>query len=175
MIKVPYIQVLLEKNERCTHPLWILPWELPVMAAAQGSNSIGEMARKVVERKRAPDPAAEFERMANRYRAPEGSEKPYVADVYGHGARGLATLKREIDDALDAANSVEFVRRPAPVSDAEKAVGGSAEGFASPFGISPDAVEEADLAADNAAQAAAEQDDLAAFAGGADSPTDVSQ
>lgn len=96
-----YIQATIRLSEMHTQNISVPAWEFPVVQAVHG-NGVKETGTVTVDR---PVPAAsdEFQRLANKYRAPAGSpDTPYVAQVYGAFGPGLANLQKEIDRAAEA-------------------------------------------------------------------------
>lgn len=98
-MKIRYRKVLLEKNERFSTPLTIPVWEVPVLMEAHASSLITDLGEVLVERKEAPEAAAEFQRLVNRYKHGENSEVPYVARVFGVSALAVKVLDRLIREA----------------------------------------------------------------------------
>lgn len=129
-MKVLYVQVLLEKNEHFSTPVFVYPWELPVFAAAHRNSGITELGKRVFEKKVAPRADIEYERLGNRYKSPEGTDMTYVSAVYGHGTQGVKKLQEAMKEA--AAEQRVFIEQerlnPTPPV-AVKAIE-----FASPFG-----------------------------------------
>lgn len=106
-MKVKYIRVLLEKNERFSTPLSIAPWEVPVLIEAQGGG-VTEVEAVTVERKARPDAQSEYQRLVNRYRHSSDSDMPYVARVYGVGAQGVAAIEKIIADSVFESGSTAY-------------------------------------------------------------------
>ena len=76
-------------------------WEVPVLQVIHG-NDIKVVGQKVVERA-VPQPAVEFQRLADRY-GPKNEDLPAVAAVYGNYGPGTQALRNEIRDSLTSAN-----------------------------------------------------------------------
>jgi len=133
-MKVLYYQVLLEKNEHFSTPVWIYPWELPVFAAAHRKNGVTELRKGAFNKRFAPNAQTEYDRIEKRYKGPEGSDMSYVSAVYGHGSLGIKKLHEAMveaakeTDAFLAAEAAAGPQELAPVQAAE---------FASPFGDAP--------------------------------------
>jgi hypothetical protein len=130
-MKVLYIQVLLEKNEHFSTPVWVFPWELPVFAAAHRKNGVTELKKGVFNKRFAPRADIEYDRIANRYKGPEGSDMTYVSAVYGHGALGIRKLQEAMVEAAKETEAfiIAEAANPAP---AEKV---NAPEFESPFDV----------------------------------------
>lgn len=133
-MKVLYIQVLLEKNEHCSTPVWIYPWEVPVFAAVHRKSGVTEIGKRVFEKRVAPRADAEFDRLAQRYKGPEGSDVTYVASIYGHGSLGLRKLQEAMAEAAKETAAVAAAERDNPTPAAP--VNGTE--FESPFGDEPE-------------------------------------
>lgn len=153
-VKVPYVQVLLERNENYSMPVWIYPWELPVFAAVHRRSGVSELRRAVFDKKFAPRADAEFERLETKYKAPEGSDISYVATIYGHGSIGVRKLQEEMQRAAEEALTLEAPAAP-PVAEPDN------DEFASPFG-EPPALTDKELGIET-------QADLREFASGGES------
>lgn len=136
-MKVLYVQALIEKNEHFSHPVWVYPWELPVLAAAHRDHGITELRRAVFNKKVAPEVETEFDRLANKYKGPEGTDIPYVVSVYGHGQMGLRKLQEEM---IAAARETDIVAALPPVEPVKNE---KATEFESPFGVPPELSEDA--------------------------------
>lgn len=96
-MKFAIVNVVL--SELHTQQLIVAPWEVPVLQAVHGSNDVTVVGEKDVKRE-PPDPADEFERLRNRYRAPSGENAiPYVVQVYGSHGAGVNALAEAIDKA----------------------------------------------------------------------------
>lgn len=118
-MKIRFEKVLLEKNERFSTPLTIVPWEVPVLIEAQGGG-VTQLGQSIVERKVRPDAQSEFQRLVNRYKHSESSDVPYVARVFGVGAAGIRALDRMIDDSIVKVGSADdFVSVETPATDAQ--------------------------------------------------------
>lgn len=159
-MKVLYVQVLLQKNEHFSTPVWMFPWELPVFAAAHRNNGITELGRRTFNKKFAPNAQAEYDRLAARYKGAEGSDMTYVSAVYGHGSMGVKKLHEAMTETAKetAVFAATEAANPAPV------VPVNAIEFASPFGDIPELPAGAD--------GIETQADLREFVGGGD--TEVS-
>jgi hypothetical protein len=129
-MKVLYVQVLLEKNEHFSTPVYIYPWELPVFAAAHRNSGITELGERVFEKKIAPRADVEYERLGNRYKSPEGTDMTYVSAVYGHGTAGVRKLQEAMVEAVKRTQIVAAAELAAPTPK----VPVQAIEFASPFG-----------------------------------------
>lgn len=133
-MKVLYYQVLLEKNEHCSTPVWVYPWELPVFSAAHRHSGITELGKRTFNKRFAPNAQTEYDRLAQRYKGPEGQDMPYVTTVYGPGSLGVKKLHEAM---VEAAKETEVVAAQEALEAAEggpvKAKVNAAE-FASPFG-----------------------------------------
>lgn len=153
-MKVLYYQVLLEKNEHFSTPVWVYPWEMPIFAAVHRKSGVTELGKRAFNKKIAPRADAEYSRLEDRYKGPEGSDVTYVAAVYGHGTAGLRKLQEAMEEAAKETDAFLIAEAanptpPAPVNAAE---------FESPFGDPPD-LSDKDLGIET-------QADLRAFAGG---------
>ncbi len=113
-MKVLYVQVLLEKDEHMSTPVWIYPWELPVFAAAHRNNGVQELGKRVFNKKVGPRADTEYDRLANRYKGPEGSDMTYVSAVYGHGSMGLKKLQEAMAEAVKETAVVAAAEALAP-------------------------------------------------------------
>lgn len=109
MLTVKYIRVLLEKNERFTTPLSIVPWEVPVLIEAHGGG-VTELETVVAVRKLRPDAQSEFQRLANRYKCSNDSDVPYVARVFGVGSRGISAIEKLIAESIVSSDQVQDFR-----------------------------------------------------------------
>jgi hypothetical protein len=131
-MKVLYIQVLLEKNEHFSTPVWVFPWELPVFAAAHRKNGMTELKKGVFNKRFAPNAPTEYDRLAARYKGPEGSDMTYVSTVYGHGSLGLKKLQEAMVEAAKETKAL-IIAEAANPTPAEKV---NAPEFESPFDVS---------------------------------------
>jgi hypothetical protein len=99
-----YTRVQLNRSETTVITLDVPPWEVAVMAAANGEDRVQIIGETPVN-KMLPDPGAEYDRLATRYKHGGDTETPYVAAVYGLGQRGVDQLAKEIYKAQDAAQA----------------------------------------------------------------------
>lgn len=153
-MKVLYIQVLLEKNEHFSTPVWVYPWELPIFAAAHRKSGVTEIGKNVFNKRFAPRADVEYDRLANRYKGPEGSDMTYVSNVYGHGSAGIKKLQEAMEDA--AKETAAFIASEA--ANPKVAAPPAGTEFASPFGDDPELPE--------GAEGVETQADLREFVGG---------
>lgn len=128
-MKVLYYQVLLEKNEHFSTPVWVYPWELPVFAAVHRKSGVTELGKGVFNKRFAPRADVEYDRIASRYKGAEGSDMTYISAVYGHGTMGVQKLQEAMEAA--AKETAAFIaaeaanpKTPAPAEGVE---------FQSPF------------------------------------------
>lgn len=105
-MKIRFAKVLLEKNERFSTPMTIVPWEVPVLIEAQGGG-VTELGQAIVERKARPNAQSEFQRLVNRYKHSESSDVPYVARVYGVGLAGVRAIDKAIAESIVTVGSAE--------------------------------------------------------------------
>lgn len=129
-MKVLYYQVLLEKNEHFSTPVWIYPWELPVFAAAHRNNGITELSKRTFNKRFAPNAATEYDRLATRYKGAEGSDMSYAALVYGHGSVGVKKLHEAM---IEAAKETDVVLAAELAEGDEPKAKVNAAEFESPF------------------------------------------
>ena len=130
-MKVLYVQVLLEKNEHFSTPTWVYPWELPVFAAVHRNSGVRVLDRRTFNKRVAPNAHAEYDRLAQRYKGPEGSDLTYVSSVYGHGDLGVKKLHEAMEEAAEETARVaaeEAIAPPVPVPATNE------NEFESPFG-----------------------------------------
>lgn len=128
-MKVLYYQMLLEKNEHFSTPVWLYPWEVPVFAAAHRKNGVSELSKRAFNKKVAPDAPTEYDRLQNRYRGPEGADMSYVAMVYGPGALGIKKLHEAMTEAAKETEAFILAEADSPGSGAAVV----AAEFESPF------------------------------------------
>ena len=129
-MKVLYVQVLLEKNEHFSTPTWVYPWELPVFSAVHRNSGVRVLGRRTFNKRFAPNAHAEYDRLAQRYKGPEGSDLTYVSSVYGHGDLGVKKLHEAMEEAAEETARVaaeEAIAPPPAPAPAENE-------FESPFG-----------------------------------------
>jgi hypothetical protein len=106
-----YSRVTLDRSETTKLTLDMAPWEVAVMAAANGNSHVAVIGETPVNRQ-LPDPAAEYDRLAAKYKFEGDGGRTYVSLVYGEGDRGIAELAKEIDKA-------RAVARAAPIKTPE--------------------------------------------------------
>lgn len=117
-MKIRFEKVLLEKNERFSTPLTVVPWEVPVLIEAHGGG-ITQLGQAIVERKVRPDAQSEFQRLVNRYKHSESSDVPYVARVFGVGMIGVRAIEKMIQDSIVVVGSADdFASVETPTTDA---------------------------------------------------------
>lgn len=129
-MKVLYVQVLLEKSEHMSQPVWLYPWELPVFAAAHRNNGVTELRRATFNKRFAPNAQTEYDRIANRYKGPEGTDMSYASAVYGHGSEGVKALHARMVEAAKETSAFIAAEAAAGPQELEKV---KAPEFASPF------------------------------------------
>ena len=129
-MKIRYAKVLLEKNERFSTPMTIVPWEVPVLVEAHGGG-VTDLGEVVVNRKLRPNAQSEFQRLVNRYKHSETDAIPYVARVFGVGAIGVRAIEKAIADAIVTDGQADGAPTQAPedevteVSDLDFVSGGA--------------------------------------------------
>ena len=99
-----YTRVQLNRSETTTFALDVPPWEVPVLAAANGEDRVVIIGETPV-RKMLPEPSAEYDRLATKYKDDKNSGQDYVAAVYGVGQRGVDALAKEIKKAHEGASA----------------------------------------------------------------------
>jgi hypothetical protein len=132
MVKLRYVQILLEKNERFSTPLSVAPWEVPVLIEAHSGSAITDLGTMIVKRKQLPVAADEFARLQSRYKHSGDSAVPYVARVFGVGAQGVRAIDQMIQAALvggesDAGDAAVEVDQSADADLARFVAGDGAE------------------------------------------------
>jgi hypothetical protein len=70
------------------------PWEIPVLQAVHGDDAVKVVGNVDIDSE-LPDPALEYERLAERYPNPTGPT--YVAQVYGSQGPGIARLAEAME------------------------------------------------------------------------------
>jgi hypothetical protein len=100
-----YAVVQIARSEAFKSARDFRPWEVPILEQIHGA-SVAVVGEKDVPKIDWPSAAEEYDRLAQRYGKPEGSEQPYVAIVYGVGLSGL---QRAIDEAQAEAESRDAI------------------------------------------------------------------
>ncbi len=99
-----YVRVQIRKSETTSVTKEVPPWEVAVLAAVNGGDCVVELGETPVDRA-LPDPSAEYDRLALKYKVDTATGVAYVAAVYGAGRRGVVQLAQEIERARAAAES----------------------------------------------------------------------
>lgn len=99
-----YTRVRLHRSETTEMTLDVAPWEVPVLAAVNGADRVTPIGETPVNKK-LPDAAAEYDRLAAKYKTDPANGQEFVAQVYGIGARGVAALEKEIAKAKAVAKA----------------------------------------------------------------------
>jgi len=116
-------------SETHTQRVEVPRWEIPVLQVIHG-NDVVVVGQKIVKRA-IPEPADEFQRLANRY-GPKNEDIPAVAAIYGNFGPGTTALRNEIRDSLTSEDATPSdYKSPAERKiEAEKAANGSGQTIA---------------------------------------------
>jgi len=111
--------VQITRNEAFKSIREFKPWEVPILEQIHGAGNVAVVGEVDYPKVEWPSASEEFDRLAQRYKKPEGSEQPYVAVVFGVGFSGL---QRAIDEAQQEAEEREAIPYvpPQPLSKANR-------------------------------------------------------
>jgi hypothetical protein len=90
-----YVNVEITRSSDYIFTVAVPPWEVPVLAAANGEERC-VVKDEVVVRHALPEAAEEYHRLFARYKLDTDNGQPYVAMVYGVGSNGVRKLGEEI-------------------------------------------------------------------------------
>ena len=99
-MNVIYDIALIKISATHTQRVEVPRWEIPVLRVIHG-NDVTIVGQIIIDRA-APDPAAEFQRLATRY-GPKNEKVPAVAAFYGNFGPGTTALRAEIINSLTSA------------------------------------------------------------------------
>jgi len=108
--KLRFLELDIRVSELQTTRVSVASWEYPVLQAVWG-DSVNLSHETLIDRK-APDPADEFRRLANRYGSAEVEGTPFVAAVYGQFGPGVTALAQAIREGTYEGD-VTVSQRPA--------------------------------------------------------------
>jgi hypothetical protein len=97
-----YKRIQLARSETTVFAFDVPPWEIPVLAAVNGGETITEIGETPVRRE-LPDPATEYARLEAKYKVETTGGQSFVSLVYGVGQKGIAALATEIAKAKESA------------------------------------------------------------------------
>ena len=110
--KLRFLELDIRVSELQTTRVSVASWEYPVLQAVWGDSV--NFANEVLIDRKAPDPADEFRRLANRYGSAEVEGAPFVSAVYGQFGPGVTALAQAIREGTYTGDIVVSER---PASD----------------------------------------------------------
>lgn len=106
-MQLEHVHILIERDAMTKIPKVIRPWELPVYEAMyddgeeDGGAGFSVVGNITIEVDEVPDAAEEFTRLRAFYGV-DGTGQPYADIAYDRGRKGVAMLRKAINEAFGA-------------------------------------------------------------------------